>query len=89
MLDTAVKHLLFLTMLQIFWCQACEEDISHYPVSSNQYTGNEENEKAPEDIPHYPVSSGSYIEKEEKQKAPEEILHDAVSSSRYTVKEEI
>ena len=70
MLYTTGKHLLFLTLLQIFWCQAHEEEVFPYPVSSYQYTGNEEIEKAPEQIPHSPVSGGRHAVQVEIQKAP-------------------
>ena len=69
MLHTTVKHLLFLTLVPT-WCQAREEEV--FPVSSNQYTANQEIQKAPEEILHYPVSSGRYTVKEEIQKAPTE-----------------
>ena len=47
MLHTAYKQLLFLTLLQILWCQAREEEILHNPASSNRYTVKEEIQKAP------------------------------------------
>ena len=70
MLHTAYKQLLFLTLLQILWCQAREEEILHNPGSSNRYTVKEEIQKAPEEILHCTVSSGRYTVKEEIQKAP-------------------
>ena len=89
MLHTTLKQSLFLALTQVCWCQAREEEILHYPVSSKRYTVKEEIQKAPEEILHNTVSSDRLTTREEMEKAPEEILHYPVSSGKYTVKEEI
>ena len=88
MLHTIFKQSLFLTLMQLFWSEAREEEILHYPVPRNWYTGKEEIQKAPEEILHNPASSDRYTPREEIQKALGEIPHYPVSIDRYAIQEE-